>query len=200
MKNRRKGFLLIGIGMLFLMFNFTKDFYWLKTHFTIDLIPDPIGYLLMGAGAFILGASAKPYRISALLALPGFLLSLLNLWHYGSNQVVAVLQVLTGIAGIGFFWFYLSGLQKTAQKAGEGVLAGRAGMMRWFYLLFRGISAVCGYLYLTAAPPEPGAGISLCVIAFGILVFAAEAYIFYLTWAGFRKLNSALLQMREENF
>ena len=74
MKSRKKGFLIVGIGMLFLMFNFTRDFYWFKTHFTIDLIPDPIGYLCLAVGAFILGASAKPYRTASLLALPGFLL------------------------------------------------------------------------------------------------------------------------------
>lgn len=200
MRSRRKGFLFIGIGILFLMFNVTAQYYWFKIHFTVDLIPDPVGYILIGVGLFILGTAEKRYRTGGLFALAGFILSVLGMWNYSSGQTQIILKILSAVTSTGMFWCYLSGMQKTADKAGEALLYGRARLMRVVYLLACGISAFFSYRYIAAAPLEPGAAVSLLVIIFGILIMVLEAYILYLSFAAFRRLEPALKKQWEEKF
>lgn len=200
MKNKRSGFLLIGIGLFFLIFDFTKNYYWFKTHITFDLIPDPIGYLLIGTGLFVLGSAVKSFRTAGLFALAGFILSLLNLWNYSSAQTQIILKIFTAISLAGMFWFYLSGMQKTAAKADEVLLCGRARHMRTVYLLVCAINTFLSCSYISAAPLEPGATVSLLVIIFGILIAAVQTYILYLSFSSFRRLGDAVKQMWEEEF
>lgn len=200
MKNKRKGFLFIAFGMLFLMFNFTKEFYWFKTHFTVDLIPDPVGYIFICIGLFILGAALKTYRTAAIFSLAGVILSTLGVWKYSSEQTPMILQCLAGAASIGTFCLCLSGVKKTAKEAGETALYGRARLTMWIYFFVCLGKTFSNYAFLGAAPLEPGLLVSLSVILFGALEFAVLAYMVYLLFVAFSRLGDALEKMWDEKF
>lgn len=167
MRSRREGFLLSVLGMIFLIVDITLDEYIFKTHLMIDVMPDAIGYLFVTAGCVLLGKNAKAFRVASLFGIAGGLLSVFTIWQFAHVNVAALIQVLTGAAYSGFFWFYLSGIRKAAERAENAKLTGQAASLRWLILLLCLGSVVCNYIFLMQNPAEQGVAISIGVIAFG---------------------------------
>lgn len=198
MRSRREGFLLSVLGMIFLIVDITLDEYIFKTHLMIDVMPDAIGYLFVTAGCVLLGKNAKAFRVASLFGIAGGLLSVFTIWQFAHVNVAALIQVLTGAAYSGFFWFYLSGIRKAAERAENAKLTGQAASLRWLILLLCLGSVVCNYIFLMQNPAEQGVAISIGVIAFGAALTATEIFAAIISLTAFFKLGKALAAMGKE--
>lgn len=199
MKSRREGFLVSALGILFLTVNITVEQYIFKTHLVIDIMPDFIGYLFMAVGCMLLGKSTKLFRIAPFFGIAGALLSVFTIWKLDSSSLAAILQALTGVAYIGTFWFYLSGIRKAAKAAGEAKLTGQSNFLRWFLLLLRAGSIVFNYMFLMKDAANQGVLVALGVIIFGVLLTTGEIFTILISFSGFRKLGKTLAAMRKES-
>src|SRR5690625_1217348 len=160
-------FLLLMVGLVFALINFQIG--------RFEILPDFIGYLLIGLSSHNLSQYTAKFRIARNIALPLLILSVLR--YFLAPRGAEILFLINSILEISLIWFVLAAAIKFSRERERPDLAENGLKYRRIYVAI----AVVDFLFRVAGyfQPESAQGfIALMSIAF-VIVLGLILHLFY---------------------
>lgn len=197
-KNRHAGFLLINGGLLFLIICFTRHFYFssVKAHITLDLVPDTFGYILIFAGAAVLGKCSKLFKASGGFALAGAFVYTINVLNYASDAMNAFFMCALSVINCFMLLTYLRAVGLLAKRAEKPKLLSKSKMFFWLYLLVQLAGTLFNIVYMFGSE---SAFVAVGVVVFGGMNYATLVLIEILGFSAFGNLKKTVSELANEN-
>lgn len=189
---KKTSFILVLIGILILvvgqLFNYGIN---IKLNeeatFTLNVIPEFLGYLFMTIGFIKLGKYSANFKTATVFGILGVIVSIvIEVLKQNYAQIVSygiVFELLSAFFMIGALFYFVTGIRSVAQRAGLEKIAANASTYRILFSLFKLISMAlnCALIVSGSKVEVVSMWISIPSILFSALAYALLLLIALLT-------------------